>query len=204
MYDFLTQRNNAGEIKDLSFINESLEHCRRVFITTDFTELYKMRGVQIDKNTKITGTNPLIQFKQREVILNGEECIAYQIIPGSDFYIKAKETDHLRTLDDNEIYALPKGVNGTPTNIYIRDYLLSRIEALKFKGSKANKFISYNTIYEKFEIDGKIEKERKRKIIHCLLNHFKTKGEITDYNIIMHGREYDKIEVIVNKKRLKG
>ena len=213
IYEFMTQRklNTRGDKRAVpAFVHKEIDHCRQTFITSDFTDLYKIKKKSAGDDLKIKGRNPLINCVHRYVIINGVAIHAYKIIP-DDLYLIAKETNYLRTYSNTE-YALPDGVKGTESNLILKDYILHRISSLTAPKSKANKYIDFNTIYEKYGNYKELTREEKKQArdITCkLLDHIKKemllqehkKGEmfLKDYKIISEGKKLCKIELIIDK-----
>ena len=186
-------KKNTFSEKLKKAINDSVYKLWHTDFNLDFTEQAKAYHMNIE-DCKYKG--PLLACEQVEMKLNGEVITTYHIIRKPILYEYANHLGQVMQIDLNRLAI--EGLENTPENILIKNYLNRRIEIMKNKNnSVTSNIIRYKAIYELIDFDGnKVEAKRIRDKVKKCLDEFIKLGIIKSYEEIKEGREIAKIKIL--------
>ncbi len=166
-----TGRPNTADIKK---INDSLTKMRAAHIFLDSTDESK-----IYKYDKFVYDASLLPMERISAVVNGQTVdSAIHLFREPPLISFARERKQITTISR---HLLESPLSKTDTNLAIDDYLLERISHIKnSKGKTSNKLL-YTTIYEKCDINTKMQRSRAKEKISRYLAHYKECKFIKDY-----------------------
>ena len=177
----------------LESVRNSLDKSRSLRLIVDFTEEAKARNLNIDK---MTIDSHLLNATVLTVKSGGQELQAYKILDKPVLYQYAQYTRQILAVP-LKLLDTKKATRNTEEIIPIKEYLIRRIEIMKYDRAMSNKII-YETIFEEvgIEIKTKQQKERLRNYISSILELWKTRDKyINDFKEFKQGNSIKGIEI---------
>lgn len=189
VYRTMTGKTNSeyihpGKLKE---IEESIDKCMFSRLSIDASEAASVFGY----GQSIYSGNLLVAEKA-QVKMGGHYIVAYKIINEPLLYRYAKACKQIAAVD---LYLLDTPVVKTNDNIILQGYLLRKIEHIKKDPTNNN--IYYEDIYKTLLVNKESRTQVKRVRDYCneILNYWKEKKYIHDYEIIMKGRSFHYITI---------
>jgi len=169
----MTEHETPGE-KEIEAVRNSLDKSRFLRLKVDFTEEAKARGFNTDKTT--IDTNLL----NAEVLIaetGGKKVEAYRILSTPILYQYAQMTNQIISVP-LKLLNTKKTVRNSDKIMLIKEYLIRRIENMKYSQKMVNK-IFYETIFEEtgIVITHDTERDRYRKYIKEILKLWKIESK---------------------------
>lgn len=171
------QMGNTGKPnkKHVEKINESLTKMgmARIIINNE-------HEIKIHKKiNKFIYDSSLLPFQRITALINGGKAESAIKIDREPPLIQfARERNQITTIK-RDLLSAPISKNNM--NVTLLSYLISRICKIKNSKAKSNNKILYSTIFKKCEIDNPTQKTRTKQTIKKILEHFKSKSFIKNY-----------------------
>jgi len=179
--------------QSIEAVTNSLDKSRSLKLKVDFTDEARARGLNVDATT--IESNLLVADKLR--VKSGANILeAYKIFRVPVLYQYAQYTRQILSVP-LKLLDTKKATRNTEEIIPIKEYLIRRIEIMKYDRAMSNKII-YETIFEEvgIEIKTKQQKERLRNYISSILELWKTRDKyINDFKEFKQGNSIKGIEI---------
>ena len=134
--------------------------------------------------------------------INGVECECWHILEKPPLLALAERKKQLNTCD---VKLLDTGLNFTPENITLTNYLLEQILTMQNEESNRNSTILYDTVYEYLGIDAPTEatlRAKKRDIrnkVKAILDAWIQSDFIKSYGEFLEGKKIKGVHVSIKK-----
>ena len=177
----------------LESVTNSLDKSRFLKLQVDFTDEARARGLHVDETTI---ESYLLAAKKIKVRTGGTILEAYKILDKPVLYQYAQQTKQILSVP-LKLLDTKKATRNTEEIIPIKEYLIRRIEIMKYSKNMGNKIL-YETLFEEVGIENPSRDKSfdLRKGIKAILELWKNEKYIKNFEEYKEKNTYKGIKIV--------